>query len=1342
MANCQLPPPEVMVCTGNTAVNWKVFKEAYEDFATATELIAKDDEIQAATLKTIMGKECRQTLSRLELSNADKKRPSKILEKLEEYFAPTRNVLYERYLFHSAQQQRNETVDQYIIRLRHLAESCKFGALHDEMLRDRLVLGCRDKGAKARLFREKDCTLKKALEAMQISEATHEQLKDMGGEDNPIPINALYQRKKGTKHTDKHRQARNSYPSCKYCGGKHEAVKTQCPAYGKSCRLCGKANHFHTVCFRGKPPTKVPQPIAMVGESPSETLESEEEIFTIEHVGAVKHNRKGQFFVPLCFNHELGSTTIDCQLDTGATCNVMSMTDVCEILHTTNPPIQPEATQLRCYDNTVINTLGQCTLQCSYQSNTHLLEFKVIDGDHKPLLSGTTCMDLGLITVHTVCKMTDKSNKLIEQYNDVFEGLGCMGDPYHIEIDNTIAPVQHVPRRVPVAMKEPLKLKLAELTEQGIITRVEEPTPWISNMVAIMKPNKLRLCIDPRDLNRAIKRPKYQMPTLEEILPTLSKAKIFTVLDAKDGFHQVKLDDTSSYLTTFWTPTGRYRYLRMPFGISSAPEEFQRRMHTTLQGLPGVEVIADDILVFGCGDTEEECQRDHDTNLQRLLQRARERNLKLNKKKLKLCLSEVSYMGHRLTRDGLGPDPAKIKAMKDMPRPDNKKAVERFLGCLQYLSRFLPQLAEVAAPLRLLTEQSAIFTWQTQQEEAFQSLKTMITNAPVLKFYDLKEETTIQCDASEKGLGATLLQKGQPVAFISRSLTKAEQNYAQIEKECLSIVFACERFNQYIHGRELTSVHTDHRPLVPIFSKPIYNAPKRLQRMLLRLQKYTLKVLYCPGKEMYIADMLSRAYIHEEPSTRKGDYQMFQLTQEAQVYKEIEEIDPAKHVRLSVKGLTILREATIQDNTLSELTRIVRQGWPDLKPNVPLAIRAFWPYRDELVVDNGMVFKGTKVVIPKSMRALMLQRTHASHQGPEACVRRARDVMFWPGMASEIRHLASQCSTCNEYKAKQQKEPLVSPETPTTPWAIVAQDLFTLAGKSYLITVDYYSDFWELDAVTNTSSETIVEHTKAHFARYGIPQKVITDNGPQFRAQVYEEFATQWGFNHVTSSPYHSQSNGKAEATVKIAKNMLKKVTQDNLDMNLAILAWRNTPTDRGQYSPVQKLQSRRTRTQLPTASKLLKPEIPKGIEDEIQWRRQKAKQQYDRTAKELPALAVGQAVRIQPVKRHEQWKKGTILKKVSKRSYLLQAASGQIYRRNRKHLRQTKERLTEPNTALEESAEDELVIPSTELLQTHGTEQPEVSPANRNQQSEHTITRYGRVCNPPNRLKDYVRHS
>ena len=190
MANCQLPPPGVMVCTGNAAANWR---EVYTNFATASELTGTEEDMQAATFKTVMGKEFRQILLCLGLSDADKK-PGKILEKREECFAYTWNILYKRYLFHSAQHQVDETINQYIIHLRHLAGNCKFGALHDEMLRDCLILGCRDKGARARLFREKECLLGTGSTA--IGEATHEQLRDIGGEDSLV---SAVHHKKSTK---------------------------------------------------------------------------------------------------------------------------------------------------------------------------------------------------------------------------------------------------------------------------------------------------------------------------------------------------------------------------------------------------------------------------------------------------------------------------------------------------------------------------------------------------------------------------------------------------------------------------------------------------------------------------------------------------------------------------------------------------------------------------------------------------------------------------------------------------------------------------------------------------------------------------------------------------------------------------------------------------------------------------------------------------------------------------------------------------------------------------------------------------------------------------------------
>ena len=332
-------------------------------------------------------------------------------------------------------------------------------------------------------------------------------------------------------------------------------------------------------------------------------------------------------------------------------------------------------------------------------------------------------------------------------------------------------------------------------------------------MVVVAKPSKIRICLDPKDLNQAVQHPKFQMPTLEELLPELSKARIFSSFDAKDGFYQISLDEESSKLTTFWTPLGRYRYLRMPFGISLAPEVFESKLQECLPDLPGVKVIRDDILVVGYGETDSEALINHDQNVIQLLERARQVNLKLNKSKVKLRQAEVKFMGHVISKGGLKPDPDKVSAIKNMPKPESKSEVLTLLGFVNYLSKFLPKLSEVSAPLRELTTQHAEFTWASKHDEAFATIQQLVIQHPVLKVYNIAEDVTIQTDASDKGLEAVLLQNGQPVAFASRTLSKTEQRYATIEKECLAIVFGCERFNQYLARREKILVQTDHKPL-------------------------------------------------------------------------------------------------------------------------------------------------------------------------------------------------------------------------------------------------------------------------------------------------------------------------------------------------------------------------------------------------------------------------------------------------------------------------------------------------------------------------------------------------
>jgi hypothetical protein len=280
----------------------------------------------------------------------------------------------------------------------------------------------------------------------------------------------------------------------------------------------------------------------------------------------------------------------------------------------------------------------------------------------------------------------------------------------------------------------------------------------------------------------------------------------------------------------------------MPFGLSPAPEEFQRRVNDILLGLPGIKVIADDILVVGCGATDDEAYRDHDKNLRLLMERCKEKGLRLNPDKIQLQLNEVSYMGHRLTTNGLKIDPEKTKAIRDMPIPTDKQGVQRLLGMANYVQKFAPRLAEITTPLRDLIKTGNEIKWEEHVHgKALNEVRQILSEPPVLRFFDTNIVPVLQCDASRNGLGACLLHNNQPVAYASRSLTPTEVHYAQIEKEMLAIVFGMERFESYLYGRKVL-VESDHKPLESILKKSLLNAPKRLQRMILRLQKFELEV--------------------------------------------------------------------------------------------------------------------------------------------------------------------------------------------------------------------------------------------------------------------------------------------------------------------------------------------------------------------------------------------------------------------------------------------------------------------------------------------------------------------
>ena len=644
--------------------------------------------------------------------------------------------------------------------------------------------------------------------------------------------------------------------------------------------------------------------------------------------------------------------------------------------------------------------------------------------------------------------------------------LEALPGTVHHEVEQGITPVVAPPRRVSKSLKNKLKEELDRLQRLEVIAPISEPTPWVSSLAVAVKSGALRICIDPRPLNTALKRERYQLPVLEDILSELSKARVFSTVDLKSGYWHCVLAPESSVLTTFTTPYGKYRWIRLPFGLSASSEIFEKHLNHALESLPGVLCIADDILVYGTGETDEEATANPDRSLQDLLQRCKDRGIVLNPDKMKLRMSEVIFMGHLLTNKSLKPNPAKVEAIFKMTRPQDVEGVQRLNGFVNYLAKFLPKLCDVMKPIRRLTRKDTPWNWSSEQDQVFAHVQRLVTETPFLCYYNPSQDLTIQCDASQSGLGAAILQNGKPIEYTSRALTDTETPYAQIEKEMLVIVFALERFNQYTFGRHV-HIESDHKPLEAILLKPLARAPRRLQLMMIRLQKYDFTVHYERGKIMHLADMLSRAY----------------LPYKGKEVDDFESVNMVRYLPISDQRPDEMTKETRKDQSLRELSEIILVGWPEHKDDTPARTHPYFSMRDELTVQDGLVFKENSVVIPRSLRADMKVKIHSSHLGIEACLRRARECIYWPGMSAEMKQYISACETRRELDSMTHpKETLVPHEVPSRPWEKIATDIFILDGKDYLITIDYYSNFWEVDRLRNTKASTTILKLKSHFA--------------------------------------------------------------------------------------------------------------------------------------------------------------------------------------------------------------------------------------------------------------------
>ena len=356
-------------------------------------------------------------------------------------------------------------------------------------------------------------------------------------------------------------------------------------------------------------------------------------------------------------------------------------------------------------------------------------------------------------------------------------------------------------------------------------------------------------------------------------------------------------------------------------------------------------------------------------------------------------------------------------------------------------------------------------------------------------------------------------------------------------------------------------------------------------------------------------------------------------------------------------------------------------GWPSERKEVPEQLRLYWNFRDEISVYDGVLYRSHQVIVPATLRDEMLQKIHKAHQGVDSSIRRARESLFWPGMQAAIREKCLSCGLCAQYLCERPREPMQSHEIPTRPWSKISADLFQLDGSNYFVMVDHYSDFFELDPLyRNTSANTVIRAMKRQFARHGIPDECITDNGPQFESHEYSRFAREYGFITCKSSPYHSRGNGKAESAVKIAKNILKKSHHE--DPYLALLAYRNTPQQEYNYSPSQRLMSRRLHDIIPTAPRQLIPQTvsPSLVQENIGDRRRRSKAQYNKRAlAPLTEFSKGEKVYVKPrpTNKHQPWIYGEVIGKPAPSSCIVSTAVGPVRRNHAKSERQRQNQST-----------------------------------------------------------------
>ena len=944
----------------------------------------------------------------------------------------------------------------------------------------------------------------------------------------------------------------------------------------------------------------------------------------------------------------LNGHTVSMEIDTGASMTIISERQW-SALQAVAPHLNLTSGNLPClrtYAGETIQPVGRAYLQVDHNNQEYDLPALVVPGQGPNLLGRDwlSVLRINWATVHQVDK-----DDFLRPFQSLFaEGLGTLkGVKARFYVDENVQPAYIKARPVTLAYREKVEQELDRLQEAGVIYPVDF-SEWASPIVPVWKTTGgVRICGDYSvTINHAVRVDKYPLPNISDLYAKLSGGQIYSKLDLRNAYLQVVLDDDSQKLTTINTTKGLFRYERLPYGVSSSPGIFQRLMEQLLQGIPMTAIYLDDVLVTG------RTLEDHDSNLRAVLTKLQDAGLRLKKEKCSFHQFSCTYLGHTIDAEGIHPTDSKVQALQNAPEPKDESELRSLLGLLHYYHTFLPNLSTLVAPLHDLLRKGVKWNWGPRQRDVFAKAKKLLTSDSVLVHYDPAKPIVVSTDASSYGLGSVLSHRMpggicRPVAYASRSLSAAEKNYGQIEKEALAVVFAVTKFHKYLYGREFM-IQTDHRPLLGLLKQnklipPMSSA--RMQRWALTLSNYQYALEYEPGSRIGHADGLSCLPISQTPS-------------EVPVPEEV------------VLALNMLDETlvtsdqiarwTLKDPVLVQVRQFVEQGWPSKTPSelAPYSTR-----RDELSIQQGVLMWGARVIVPPQARETLLDELHYTHPGIVRMKGLARSYLWWPGLDAEIENKVRDCTVCQEHNNRPAVAPLHPWEWPGRPWHRIHVDYAgPFEGRMILIIVDAHSKYIDAHIVSSATTGKTLTKLRQTFATLGLPTTMVTDNGTCFTSEEFEQFCRVNGIKHITSSPYHAASNGQAERAVQTVKAALKKSAGEDLENRLYrfLATYRVTPQSTTGQAPTELVLRYRPRTRLD----LIRP----SIRDRVLEKQRYDKERHDSRATDRVFYA-GDAVWAVNFQGTPKWIHGVIEQQLGPVTFTIRLPDGRLWRRHQDHL-------------------------------------------------------------------------